>query len=61
MYYGNFDELEKFIYDCTCIISSICEHKNDNNTCTKIKTLTPFLSNQYLVIEIIKNDEGECV
>jgi len=61
IYYGNFDELEKFIYDRTCIINSICEHNNGDNTCTKIKTITPFLSNQHLFIEIIQNDEGECV
>jgi len=60
-YDGNFNELEKFIYELTCIISSICEHKNGNNTYTKIKTLTSFLPNQPLFIEIIQHDEGECV
>lgn len=59
VYDGNFNELEKCIYERTCIITSICEHKNGNKTCTNIKTLTPFLSNQHLFIEIIPNDEGE--
>jgi len=59
IYDGNFNGLEKFIYERTCVSSSICEHKHDNKTCTNIKTLTPFLSNQHLFIELIQNNEGK--
>jgi len=59
LYNGNLNGLEKFIYERSCISSSICGHKNDNKTCTNIKTLTPFLSNHHLFIELIQNNEGE--